>query len=200
MAEAVARQNNGTEDGEKGPAPKPKRRRWLRVGLCLLLILLGWLFGYPFVDGFFVETETQWLQRNFQKLVAENVTPDRLSNARPFSSLNQHASEGLCRVTFPGNGIVVLPDRSWVLIAAHSVHQRSSPHDDRLPQVFGLKPIRDLILARTSEGDYLVCRGHVCGGIKAESEKPIQCLEDFRNSSVWRHRWEVYPPAGSAKN
>ena len=93
-----------------------------------------------------VKSDAAWLKQKHTQLSAvKSVT--NLTNVGLWTS-GFKQKDGKYGYSPNGNGLIVFQDRTWVLIVSHSLHAEDG--------------LGDLTLIRTSDGRYLLNRGHVC--------------------------------------
>ena len=104
----------------------------------------------------------QWLEMTHSQLAG-------LKSVRNLTNvgLNSGAkdSDGTYHYSPKGDGLIMFEDKSWVLLATHSIHDEDG--------------LDDLALIRTSEDKYYLNRGHKCGSLSLRSKERIVSLATF---------------------
>ena len=128
-----------------------------------LMILIG---GLTAVAGSTVKSDAEWLTQTHAQL-AEVKSVTSLTNVglQAFGDKEPPPPEGRYSCSPRGNGMILFEDKTWVLLVSHSRHTEDG--------------IGDLTLVRTSDGRFLVNKGHVCGNLLLDVREKITSLTTF---------------------
>lgn len=135
----------------------------------------------PAFAGERVKSDTDWLKHKYAQLAAvKSVT--NLTNVGLWTSGDKQA-DGKYGYFPNGNGLIVFQDKTSVLIISHSIHAEDG--------------LGDLTMIRTSDGRYLVNKGHVCDKLILDAPEKIVSLETFlkatgKGAKGEATQWEPY--------
>ena len=135
----------------------------MKVLIPTLMILVH---GLAAVADSTPKSEAEWLtQKHAQLAMVTNVTSLPNVGLDASGDNDKQPAEGHYQYAPKGNGLILFEDKSWVLIVSHSVHAADG--------------IGDLTLVRTSDGRFLVNKGHVCGNLLLDAREKITSLITF---------------------